>query len=278
MRPHSRGAMPGLCSIISPMRGRRERRVLAAPAVSCGKVREKCPHEHTGTDGAFRHSLRNGLTAYAALSPATNSSCHRRCRLDGGSSPVGSDFEKRKTVASSGKSTCSHDSRCTGCGEIHLPCGRMDKDRQRREFLWACARLFACDTRPIVDRGSLILRRRLGIAFMPSWEVGSFVGRENCCALRRESARRADSPSSFLASNFWRRASSLLTRFRAATKTCLRWSECSAVPETLWPRDSAVPLLIRRRLKASVRSLSRSFLSDDFRLSSAARSASPISG
>jgi hypothetical protein len=108
----------------------------------------------------------------------------------------------------------------------------MDKFRQR-ESLLACALLFACDTRPIVDGGSLILRRRLGTAFMPSWEVGSFVGRENCCALRRESARRAASPSSFLASNFWRRASSLLTRFKAAAKTCLRWRECSAVPEVL---------------------------------------------
>jgi hypothetical protein len=28
----------------------------------------KCAHEHTGTAGALRHSLRNGLTAYAALS------------------------------------------------------------------------------------------------------------------------------------------------------------------------------------------------------------------
>ena len=40
-------------------------------------------HEHTGTDGALRHSLRSGLTAYAALSPATNSSCHRRRQISG---------------------------------------------------------------------------------------------------------------------------------------------------------------------------------------------------
>src|SRR5437588_3001835 len=26
---------------------------------------EECAHEHTGTVGALRHSLRNGLTAYA---------------------------------------------------------------------------------------------------------------------------------------------------------------------------------------------------------------------
>jgi hypothetical protein len=37
----------------------------------------RCAHEHTGTAEARRHSLRNGLTAYAALSPATNSFCHR---------------------------------------------------------------------------------------------------------------------------------------------------------------------------------------------------------
>jgi hypothetical protein len=30
---------------------------------------------------AIRHSLRNGFTAYIALSPATNSSCHRRQRI-----------------------------------------------------------------------------------------------------------------------------------------------------------------------------------------------------
>jgi hypothetical protein len=28
-------------------------------------------HEHTGTDGAIRHSLRNGFTAYAVLSPVS---------------------------------------------------------------------------------------------------------------------------------------------------------------------------------------------------------------
>ena len=43
----------------------------------------KNAHEHTGTAGAARHSLRNGFTAYAELSPETNSSCLRRCRLDG---------------------------------------------------------------------------------------------------------------------------------------------------------------------------------------------------
>jgi hypothetical protein len=57
----------------------------AAPAVSCAKCTKRNAHEHTGSAEALRHSLRNGFTAYAVLSPATNSSCHRRCRLDGSS-------------------------------------------------------------------------------------------------------------------------------------------------------------------------------------------------
>jgi len=34
----------------------------------CNKC-EECAHEHTGTAGALRHSLRNGFTAYIVLSP-----------------------------------------------------------------------------------------------------------------------------------------------------------------------------------------------------------------
>jgi hypothetical protein len=65
--------------------------VLAAPAVSCAMNAKRCAHEHTGTAGALRHSLRNGLTAYAALSLETNSSCLHHCRLDGSIDPVGSN-------------------------------------------------------------------------------------------------------------------------------------------------------------------------------------------
>jgi hypothetical protein len=42
----------------------------------------KNAHEHTGSAETLRHSLRDGFTAYAVISPATNSSCHRRCRLE----------------------------------------------------------------------------------------------------------------------------------------------------------------------------------------------------
>ena len=88
--PRSRGAFrPRFAKILSPRktRGRRECRVLAAPAVSCAIVREKGAHEHTGAAGAFRHSLRSGFTAYAALSPETNSSCLRRRRIEGQANP-----------------------------------------------------------------------------------------------------------------------------------------------------------------------------------------------
>jgi hypothetical protein len=54
-----------------------------APAVSCARCAKRCAHEHTGSSRNNRPSLRNGLTAYAALSPATNSSCHRHRRIDG---------------------------------------------------------------------------------------------------------------------------------------------------------------------------------------------------
>ena len=48
----------------------------------------RCAHEHTGTAGAARHSLRSGLTAYTALFLETNSFCLHRRRIEGLSSPV----------------------------------------------------------------------------------------------------------------------------------------------------------------------------------------------
>ena len=83
MRSHSRGAIRPGCAVHFA-----RERAQGTPGACCtrGLVCNKCiegAHEHTGTDGASRRSLRNGFTAYAALSPETNSSCLRRCRLDG---------------------------------------------------------------------------------------------------------------------------------------------------------------------------------------------------
>ena len=58
-----------------------------APAVSCANSASRCAHEHTGTAGAARHSLRDGFTAYTVLSPETNSSCLRRRRIEGLAKP-----------------------------------------------------------------------------------------------------------------------------------------------------------------------------------------------
>ena len=62
----------------------------------CKMCAKRCAHEHTGSAEALRHSLRNGFTAYAVLSPATNSSCHRRQRIKI-IEPVGFDTDLSNT-------------------------------------------------------------------------------------------------------------------------------------------------------------------------------------
>ena len=58
---------------------------------SCAKCTSKCAHEQTGSAEAIRHSLHATVLRLMPRSPRrTNSSCHRRCRLDGESDPVGS--------------------------------------------------------------------------------------------------------------------------------------------------------------------------------------------
>jgi hypothetical protein len=52
----------------SEIRGRREDRVRAAPAVSRAKQCIKHAHEHTGLAETHRPSLRNGFTAYTISS------------------------------------------------------------------------------------------------------------------------------------------------------------------------------------------------------------------
>src|SRR5258708_18890242 len=67
----SRHDAPEVCKSFRPrsLRGRRESRVRAAPAVSCAKCTKRCAHEHTGSAESIRPSLRNGFTAYGALFP-----------------------------------------------------------------------------------------------------------------------------------------------------------------------------------------------------------------
>jgi hypothetical protein len=86
----SRGTIcPRLCISFTPFNeegaGNAGRRL--APAVSCANSASVCAHEHTGTAGAARHSLRDGFTAYTVLSLETNSSCLHRRRIEGSSKP-----------------------------------------------------------------------------------------------------------------------------------------------------------------------------------------------
>ena len=82
---------PGLYLSACPLR---DERAQGRPGARCtrGPVcngTEKCAHEHTGSAESIRPSLRNGLTAYGALFPETNSYCLRQRRIDGLANPVG---------------------------------------------------------------------------------------------------------------------------------------------------------------------------------------------
>src|SRR5690348_10718639 len=69
-----RKASEALMNFPPSSRGRREDRVRAAPAVSRALVQQECAHEHTGSAESIRPSLRNGFTAYNALSPVSRGS------------------------------------------------------------------------------------------------------------------------------------------------------------------------------------------------------------
>ena len=70
----------------------------------CNSARRNA-HEHTGTAGAARHSLRSGLTAYTELSPETNSSCLRRRRIEGLPKPGWVDFSSAGLTPATGART-----------------------------------------------------------------------------------------------------------------------------------------------------------------------------
>src|SRR6202795_2103667 len=72
------------------------------------RVRNKTKHTSvvtTVTPEIARHSPRNGFTAYFALSPATNSSCHRHPQIKGSSNPVELDFASANLTPATGART-----------------------------------------------------------------------------------------------------------------------------------------------------------------------------
>ena len=93
---------------------------------------KKCAHEHTGPAESIRPSLRNGLTAYGALSPETNSSCLRHRRIDGFANPVG--FAKTSadlTPATGARTTrfCRTQQRRSSCADRLLTSPRQASGR-----------------------------------------------------------------------------------------------------------------------------------------------------
>ncbi|MBA4037514.1 MAG: hypothetical protein C0480_23260 [Bradyrhizobium sp.] len=71
----SRRSSPEVCIFMCPLiiRGRREDRVHAAPAVSRANCANNNAHEHTGSAETLRPSLRSGFTAYNVISPVNGS-------------------------------------------------------------------------------------------------------------------------------------------------------------------------------------------------------------
>ena len=88
---------------------------------------KKCAHEHTGPAESIRPSLRNGLTAYGALSPETNSFCLRRRRIDGLTNPVGLRTTSASLTPATGARTtrfCRTQQRRSSCADRSLTAPR----------------------------------------------------------------------------------------------------------------------------------------------------------
>jgi hypothetical protein len=71
--------LPELCQT-SPSNGRRAQGMPGAQAAPqpCARKVKAHKHSHHRLAETFRHSLRDGVTAYSALFPVIGLSCHRR--------------------------------------------------------------------------------------------------------------------------------------------------------------------------------------------------------
>jgi hypothetical protein len=87
--PHSRGVIRPSCALnltLMKSEGAGNAGCPMHPWSVCKKVHTASPQVHRKSPGAPCAMV---LTAYSALSPATNSSCHRRQRIEGFAGPVG---------------------------------------------------------------------------------------------------------------------------------------------------------------------------------------------
>ena len=88
-----------------PQEGRRECRDARCTRGLVRQCAKKMRTRAYRFSGGIRHSLRNGLTAYATLSSATNSSCHRRRRIEVAVDPVRSEFATADLAPATGVGT-----------------------------------------------------------------------------------------------------------------------------------------------------------------------------
>jgi hypothetical protein len=113
---------------LSLNRGSRECRVRAAPAVSCANCARKRTRAYRFSGGNPAFPAQSVLTAYAALSPATNSSCHRHRRIGDLARPGWvSEISADLTPATGARTTrfCRPQHRRSSCA----PFDRSRKDR-----------------------------------------------------------------------------------------------------------------------------------------------------
>jgi hypothetical protein len=138
--------------------------VRAAPAVSCATCTKKHAHEHTGSAGASRPSLRSGFTAYFVISPVNGSFATvatqgvNPAQLDASTAASGPhDFAVRLTPSSSvmaSASTASHRTFVTMANAPHLP---RDARRKSIDLPDAESGIFFAGRLDITTRGTKLI-------------------------------------------------------------------------------------------------------------------------
>jgi len=98
------------CARVLPGFTLENKRAQGMPGARCTRGLVRKMHKEMRTrayrfSGGVRHPLRDGFTAYAVLSPATNSSCHRRRRILRLLNPVGFELATADLAPATGVRT-----------------------------------------------------------------------------------------------------------------------------------------------------------------------------
>jgi hypothetical protein len=112
----------------SPIRGRRESRMRAAPAVSCANLCKKHAHEHTGPAEAIRLSLRSGFNAYFRALPGDQACLTPSPREYGFVRPVGLAKPPRDLTPTMRR----QDHTISSSAKAPFVCAPIDRSRETR--------------------------------------------------------------------------------------------------------------------------------------------------